>query len=96
MDIDAMQEKTLINEFLREYTSSVTKSEPASWQDYSTGYHKENFEYERTRHTYHDTHEDIPAPGEKHHHSHHWLHTNPFIMRYNSNDQTPRVHHQDP
>lgn len=70
MDIDAMQEKSLVNEFLREYTSGVTKSEPASWQDYSTNYHKENFEYERTRHTHHDSHEDIPAPGEKHH-SHH-------------------------
>lgn len=40
MDIDAVQEKLLVNEFLREYTSEVTKSEPASWQDYSTGYHK--------------------------------------------------------
>jgi hypothetical protein len=65
-----MQEKTLVNEYLREYTAGVTKSEPASWQDYSTGYHKENFEYERTRHTYHDSHEDVPAPGEKPH-SHH-------------------------
>jgi hypothetical protein len=70
MDIDAMQEKSLVNEFLREYTSSVAKTEPASWQDYSTGYHKENFEYERTRHTHHDSHEDVPAPGEKGH-SHH-------------------------
>jgi hypothetical protein len=40
MDIDAIQEKLLVNEFLREYTSGVTKSEPASWQDYSTNYHK--------------------------------------------------------
>lgn len=43
MDIDAMQEKLLVNEWLREYTSSVTKSEPATWQDYLTNYHKENF-----------------------------------------------------
>lgn len=71
MDIDAMQEKTLINEYLREFVSGVTKSEPASWQDYSTGYHKENFEYERTRHVCPDSHEDVPAPGEKAHHSHH-------------------------
>jgi hypothetical protein len=68
MDIDAVQEKQLVNEWLREYTSEVTHSEPASWQDYLTNYHKENFEYERTRHTHHDTHEDIPAPGEKAHH----------------------------
>ena len=43
MNIDAMQEKTLVNDWLREYTSEVTKSEPATWQDYSTNYHKENF-----------------------------------------------------
>ena len=40
MDIDAVQEKLLVNEFLREYTSSVAKTEPASWQDYQTNYHK--------------------------------------------------------
>lgn len=40
MDIDQMQEKTLINEWLREYTSAVTKSEPATHQDYLTNYHK--------------------------------------------------------
>jgi hypothetical protein len=70
MDIDAIQDKLLVNEWLREYTSEVTKSEPASWQDYSTNYHKENFEYERTRHTHHDSHEDIPEPGQKHHNHH--------------------------
>jgi hypothetical protein len=70
MDIDAIQEKILVNEYLREYTSSVAKTEPASWQDYQTNYHKENFEYERTRHTHHDSHEDIPEPGQKGHHHH--------------------------
>ena len=70
MDIDEIQEKVAINEWLREYTSSVTKSEPASWQDYQTNYHKENFEYERTRHTSHDSHEDIPEPGQKAHKHH--------------------------
>ena len=44
MPIDEMQEKTLINEWLRDYVSGVTRSEPASWQDYLTSYHKENFE----------------------------------------------------
>lgn len=43
MDIDAIQEKLLVNEWLREYVSEVTKSEPATWQDYLTNYHKENF-----------------------------------------------------
>lgn len=70
MDIDAFQEKVLINDWLREYTSEVTKSEPATWQDYQTNYHKENFEYERTRHTHHDSHEDVPEPGQKHNHHH--------------------------
>ena len=68
MNIDAMQQKALINDWLRDYVSDVTKSEPATWQDYSTGYHKENFEYERTRHTHHDSHEDVPEPGQKGHH----------------------------
>lgn len=70
MDIDAIQEQDLINSYLRDYVSEVTKSEPASWQDYFTHYHKEVFEYERTRHTHHYTHQDIPEPGEKgsHHH----------------------------
>jgi hypothetical protein len=71
MDIDSVQEKTLINEWLREHFSEVTKSEPATWQDYGTNYHKENFEYERTRHTSHSTHEDVPEPGQKHSHNHH-------------------------
>lgn len=71
MPIDAMQEKTLINEWLREYTSSVTRSEPATWQDYQTNYHKENYEPERTRHICPETHEDVPAPGEKAKSSHH-------------------------
>lgn len=40
MDIDEYQERHLINEFLRDYTSSVTKSEPATHQDMITSYHK--------------------------------------------------------
>ena len=58
-----MQDKVLINEWLREYVSEVSKTEPATWQDYLTNYHKENFENERTRHTHHDSHEDVPEPG---------------------------------
>lgn len=70
MDIDAVQEQALINDWLRNYVSEVTKSEPASWQDYFTNYHKEGFEYERTRHTHHDSHSDIPEPGQKGEHHH--------------------------
>ncbi len=60
MNIDAIQEQSLINDWLRNYTSKKTKSEPATWQDYLLGYHKENFEPERTRHTHHNSHKDVP------------------------------------
>ena len=43
MDIDAIQENNVVNEFLREYTSEVTKSEPSTHQNHLIGYHKENF-----------------------------------------------------
>lgn len=43
MDIDEIQEKVLVNEYLRERASEVGKTEPATWQDYLTNYHKENF-----------------------------------------------------
>lgn len=71
MNIDAYQEQHVINEFLRERASKLTRSEPATHQDMLTSYHKENYEYERTRHTHHDSHEDIPNPGEESKHSHH-------------------------
>ena len=40
MDIDAFQENHVVNEFLRDYTSEVAKSEPATHQNHLTGYHK--------------------------------------------------------
>lgn len=40
MNIDRFQEKTLVNEFLREYTSKQSKSEPATHQDYLSNYHE--------------------------------------------------------
>lgn len=40
MDIDGWQENQVVNDFLREYTSEVTKSEPATHQNHLTGYHK--------------------------------------------------------
>ena len=69
MDIDSYQEMDLVNDYLRDRASKVTKSEPATHQNMITNYHKENFENERTRHTHHSSHEDIPNQGEepKHH-----------------------------
>jgi hypothetical protein len=29
-----------VNDWLRDYVSGVTKSEPATWQNYLTNYHK--------------------------------------------------------
>jgi hypothetical protein len=40
LDIDAIQEQKLVNDFLREYTSNNSKTEPATHQDYLTNYHK--------------------------------------------------------
>ena len=40
MDIDAYQEEELINEFLREHTSKLCKSEPATSQIWLSTYHK--------------------------------------------------------
>ena len=52
MDIDEYQERSVINDYLREYTSKVTRSEPATHQDMQTNYHKENFEYEIIQNLY--------------------------------------------
>lgn len=40
----------MVNDKLREITSKITGSEPATWQDVITHYHKEVQEFERTRH----------------------------------------------
>jgi hypothetical protein len=66
MDIDEYQERHIINEYLRELTSRLAKSEPATHNDMLTNYKKENFEYERTRHADHKSYKDVPGPGEKH------------------------------
>ena len=60
MDIDALQETRLINEYLRERVCKLSKTEPATGHDYITQYIKDNFEYERTRHTHHRSADDIP------------------------------------
>jgi hypothetical protein len=66
MDIDQLQETYLINQFLRDRASKISHTEPATDRDYITQYTKENFEYERTRHTHHRSEADIPEPGEEH------------------------------
>ena len=65
MDIDEYQELDVVNNYLRDRSSKLANSEPATHQNMITNYHKENFEYERTRHTHHKSHEDIPNPGEE-------------------------------
>lgn len=69
MNIDDYQEMNVVNNYLRSRASKLGKTEPATDHNMITNYHKENFEYERTRHTHHESHEDIPNPGEeKSHH----------------------------
>ena len=74
MDINQLQETRLINQFLRDRASKISKTEPATDHDYITQYTKENFEYERTRHTHHRSAADIPEPGEEHKHDSHGKH----------------------
>lgn len=71
MDINEYQERHVINDYLRDFTAKNARTETATHQDMSVNYHKENFEYERTRHTHHDSHEDIPNPGEEAKKPHH-------------------------
>ena len=40
MDIDEYQERSVINNYLRDRASKVTNSEPATHQDMLTNYHK--------------------------------------------------------
>jgi len=52
MNIEQYMEGSLVNDKLREITSAITGSEPATWQNYITQYHKETQEAHRTRHVY--------------------------------------------
>ena len=52
MDIEKYMESELVNEKLREIVSTLTHSEPATWQNYYTQYHKETQELHRNRHVY--------------------------------------------
>lgn len=50
MDINKYMESQLVNDTLRAFVSKIGKTEPASWKNYSTVYHKDNYEAERVRH----------------------------------------------
>lgn len=49
-DINSYQEANLINDALREYVCKLGKTEPASYDNYQTHYHKQTQEAERSRH----------------------------------------------
>lgn len=51
-------ESQLVNDKLRAFTSKVSKSEPATWKNYITTYHKDNYEPERVRHVQFLSHDD--------------------------------------
>jgi hypothetical protein len=58
MDIEALQEDELVNDYLRKFTSKLTKSEPASSRAYITQYYKDCQEQERFRHVEFLSHDD--------------------------------------
>ena len=58
MDIEKFMESELVNDKLRRIVSTLTKSEPATWQNYYTQYHKETQELHRNRHVYFLGHKD--------------------------------------
>lgn len=75
MDIEAYFEDQVVNDYLRIFTSRLTKSEPASARSYITQYYKDCQEYERFRHVefldHKDAHQYHGQPyegGYQHHH----------------------------
>jgi hypothetical protein len=65
---------------LRAYTSKLSKSEPATWKNYSTVYLKDNYEYERVRHVTFLGHDDA-----------HMNHGLPYEYDNNMN----KIHHDE-
>jgi len=86
MDINRFMEGELVNDKLREITSHVTKSEPATWQNYITQYHKETQEAHRNRHVQFLGYDDEDMHhGLFHHHSSEELHhlsIDPAVGKY--------------
>lgn len=58
MDIEALLEKELVNESLRKFLGKLRSTEPATWSNYLTQYHKQVMEPERTRHAMPLSHDD--------------------------------------
>jgi pheromone shutdown protein TraB len=72
MDIERLLELNLVNDVLREFTSKLTKSEPADSENFLTQYHKKTMEAERARHVHFHSHDDPHMPGnEGGHHGKH-------------------------
>jgi len=63
MDIERLMENNLINDVLREFTSKISKSEPADSENFLTMYHKKTMEAERARHVHFLSHDDPHMPG---------------------------------
>jgi len=51
-------ETQLVNDTLRAFVSKLGKTEPATWKNYITQYHKDNYEPERVRHVEFSSHDD--------------------------------------
>ena len=70
-DIEKLLEQDIVNEALREFTSKLTKSEPADTENYLLNYHKKNMEAERSRSIHFLGHDDPHMPGSGVKASHH-------------------------
>ncbi|EGR31941.1 hypothetical protein IMG5_099690 [Ichthyophthirius multifiliis] len=57
-DINQYMETQLVNDTLRAFVSKLGKTEPATWKNYITIYHKDNYEAERVRHVQFQGHDD--------------------------------------
>lgn len=57
-DIDEYQEVQLINDQIREYVSHLGRTEPATYDNYLSHYHKQTQEAERSRHVTFLSHDD--------------------------------------
>jgi hypothetical protein len=63
MDIEAFENWNQINDALREFTSKITKSEPADTENYLAMYHKKTMEAERSRNVHFVSCNDPHMPG---------------------------------
>jgi hypothetical protein len=58
MDINELMEKEMVNDSLRRFLGKMKGTEPATWSNYLTQYHKQVMEPERTRHAMPLSHDD--------------------------------------